>query len=172
MTAGQVTIQTVNTKTSRQADVGFLDVLKKMGCIVTENSKELTVHGPKELQGLNVDMRDFSDTFVTLAVIAPFAKTPTTITNIRHARHKESDRMTVVRENLEKLKIKVEEGPDWLKIYPGTPEAATIDSHNDRRIAIAFSVMGLRVVGIKIKGAECVSKTCPDFFKLWESLYD
>ncbi|HLB57223.1 MAG TPA: 3-phosphoshikimate 1-carboxyvinyltransferase, partial [Gammaproteobacteria bacterium] len=99
VTAGQVTIQTVNTKTSRQADVGFLDVLKKMGCIVTENSKELTVHGPKELQGLNVDMRDFSDTFVTLAVIAPFAKTPTTITNIRHARHKESDRMTVVREN-------------------------------------------------------------------------
>ena len=171
VTAGRVTIQAVDRKNSLQGDAAFLEILEKMGCRVIENQEGLSVEGSADLHGVSVNMRDFSDTFMTLAAIAPFAKTATTITNIGHTRLQESDRIKAMHEGLAKLKIKVEEGPDWLKIYPGTPQGATIDAHNDHRIAMAFSVIGLRTPGVEIEGAECVAKTCPEFFSMWELLY-
>lgn len=171
VTGSEVTIQPMGVKTSKQGDAAFLHVLKNMGCDIIENSSGLTVKGPAELRGINVDMQNFSDTFMTLATLAPFAMTPTTITHIQHARHKESDRLAVTRKELQKLKIRVEEGANGLKIYPGIPQPATIDSHQDHRIAMAFSIIGLRIPGIIIDGADCVNKTCPEFFKLWQRLY-
>ncbi len=170
VTAGHMTIQPILLKQSRQGDVRFLTILEKMGCVIREGVTGLTVQGPEQLQGVSVDMRDCSDTFMTLAATAPFAATPTTITNIRHTRLQESNRITVMRQELEKIQVKAEEGPDWIKIYPSQPVGGVIDSHNDHRIAMAFSIIGLRVPGIEIDGAECVSKTCPDFFELWETL--
>jgi 3-phosphoshikimate 1-carboxyvinyltransferase len=170
VTGGQVTIQAVDRKISKQGDVRFLKVLEKMGCEVIEHPDGLTVKGAAVLQGVSVDMQHFSDTFMTLAALAAFAVTPTTITNIGHTRLQESNRITVMRKNLENLNIKVEEGEDWIKIYPSTPRAGIVDSHRDHRIAMACSIIGLRVAGIEIDGAECVTKTCPDFFVLWESL--
>jgi 3-phosphoshikimate 1-carboxyvinyltransferase len=170
VTGGQVTIQAVDRKISKQGDVRFLKVLEKMGCEVIEHPDGLTVKGAAVLQGVSVDMQHFSDTFMTLAALAAFAVTPTTITNIGHTRLQESNRITVMRKNLENLNIKVEEGEDWIKIYPSTPQAGIVDSHRDHRIAMACSIIGLRVAGIEIDGAECVTKTCPDFFVLWESL--
>jgi 3-phosphoshikimate 1-carboxyvinyltransferase len=137
---------------------------------VIEHRDGLTVKGPAELRGVSVDMQNFSDTFMTLAALAAFAVTPTIITNIGHTRLQESNRITVMRNNLEKLNIKVEEGDDWIKIYPSQPTAGVVDSCRDHRIAMACSIIGLRVQGIEIDGAECVSKTCPDFFVLWKSL--
>lgn len=171
VTQGKVTIQRVNPTTSRQGDAEFLVVLEKMGCRVIEDETGLSVQGPAELRGVSVDMRHYSDTFMALAAIAPFAKTPTSITNIGHVRKKESDRITVMRTELEKLQVKVEEGKDWLKIYPSQPQPATIESHNDHRIAMAFAIVGLRVPGININNAECVNKICPDFFEMWDKLY-
>ncbi|EKD74133.1 MAG: hypothetical protein ACD_45C00063G0004 [uncultured bacterium] len=171
VTGGQVTIQPVNVKKSLQGDVKFITLLEKMGCQIEEDLIGLSVKGPQELSGVSVDMRDCSDTFMTLAAIAPFAKTPTTITNIGHTRLQESNRISVMRQELTKLNIKVEEGPDWIKIYPGVPIGGKIDSHNDHRIAMAFSIIGLRVPGIEIDNAECVTKTCPDFFQLWDTLF-
>lgn len=170
VTGGQVTIQPIELQQSKQGDAKFLKTLEKMGCIITETSMGLKVNGPSELRGVSVDMRDSSDAFMTLAAIAPFAMTPTTITNINHTRLQESNRITVMRQELEKLKVRVEEGADWIKIYPSQPVAGTIDAHHDHRIAMAFSIIGLRV-GIQIEGAECVSKTCPSFFELWDQLY-
>lgn len=172
VTGGEMTMQPVKTKESKQGDLKFLKVLEKMGCEVIENATGLTVKGPVALRGVNIDMRDFSDTFMTLAAIAPFATTPTTITNIAHTRVQESNRITAMREGLERLHVKVEEGHDWIRIHPGTPSGIVIDSHQDHRIAMAFSVIGLRVAGVEIEHAECVSKTCPTFFQLWDSLYD
>ncbi|MDR3491063.1 MAG: 3-phosphoshikimate 1-carboxyvinyltransferase [Gammaproteobacteria bacterium] len=170
VTAGKMTIQAVDRINSKQADVEFLSVLEKMGCEVISTDTVLTVKGPEKLQGINVDMRHFSDTFMTLAAIAPFAETPTMITNIAHTRQQESNRISAMREGLERLQVKVEEGPDWLKIYPSKPVAALIDSHSDHRIAMAFSIIGLRVPGIEIEHAECVAKTCPTFFEMWDGL--
>lgn len=170
VTAGEVTIQSVDFEASKQADVQFLAVLQKMGCQVILNKHGLTVVGPKELRGVNVDMRDYPDAFMTLAAIAPFANSPTTITNIAHARKKESDRIQVMYTELCKLGVKVEQGDDWLRVYPSTPKGALIESHHDHRIAMAFAVLGLRVDGVRINQSECVSKTCPAFFELWERL--
>lgn len=170
VTAGQVTIQSIERKNSKQGDARFLTILEKMGCRVISNLTGLTVKAPTELTGVSVDMRDCSDTFMTLAAIAPFAKTPTTITNIGHTRLQESNRITVMRQELEKLQVKAEEGPDWIRIFPSTPVGGKIDAHNDHRIAMAFSILGLRVPDVQIEGAECVAKTCPEFFKLWETL--
>ncbi len=170
VTGGEVTIQPLDRENSKQGDVRFLLILEKMGCEIIEDEQGFTVKGPEKLRGVNVDMRDFSDTFMTLAAMAPFARTPTTITNIGHTRLQESNRVKAVREGLEKLAVQVEEGSDWLRIHPSTPKPATIDSHHDHRIAMAFSIMGLCVPGVEIEGAECVSKTCPNFFKMWDGM--
>lgn len=170
VTGGEVIIQPIKRDESKQGDVEFLIVLEKMGCTVTETPVGLKVEGPKELKGVNADMRDFSDTFMTLAAIAPFATTPTTITNIGHTRLQESDRIAVMRKNLEALQVRVEEGHDWIKIYPSDPVAGVVDSYNDHRIAMAFSIIGLRVPGMEIDKAECVAKTCPEFFELWREM--
>lgn len=170
VTGGEMTVPHVQRETSMQADIQFLTVLEKMGCTVMQTNEGVTVKGAQQLRGVNVDMRDFSDVFMTLAAIAPFASSPTTITNIAHTRLKESDRITAMRVGLEKLGIKIETGLDWIKIYPGIPQAAIIDSMNDHRIAMSFSIVGLKVEGIKIDGAECVSKTCPEFFELWDQI--
>lgn len=170
ITQGTITIQPVNRAESTQADVEFLTVLEKMGCQVEESMSGLLVRGPEVLTGVSVSMRDFSDTFMTLAAIAPFADTPTTITNIGHTRRQESNRITAMKMGLESLGVKVQEGSDWIRIFPGTPTAGVINSHKDHRIAMAFSIIGLRVEGIEIDGAECVAKTCPDFFKMLEKL--
>lgn len=171
VTGGEVTIQAVNAKESKQGDATFLTILEKMGCHIQESSTGLTVRGPAALRGVSADMRECSDIFMTLAAIAPFAETPTSITNIGHTRHQESNRISAMREGLEKLNVKVEEGPDWLRIYPSQPKGAGINSHKDHRIAMAFSIIGLRIPGVEIYDAQCVSKTCPEFFTLWDSLY-
>jgi 3-phosphoshikimate 1-carboxyvinyltransferase len=170
VTGGRVTMQPIDREHAKQGDVKFLEVLEKMGCHVQSEATGLSVQGPAVLQGVSVDLRHFSDTFMTLAALAVFATTPTTITNIGHTRLQESDRITVMRKNLEILGVKVEEGSDWIKVYPGSPVAGVIDSHRDHRIAMAFAIIGLRVPGIEIDGAECVAKTCPDFFAMWDAL--
>lgn len=170
MTAGTVTIQAIQIAKSKQGDIKFLLILRKMGCHVIEGNDGLTVKGPTELQGINVDMNDCSDTFMALAAIAPFAKTPTTITNIGHTRLQESNRIHAMCLELKKLNIQVEEGQDWLRIYPSQPMSATVYSHGDHRIAMALAIIGLRI-NVLIEEAECVKKTCPEFFVLWEKLY-
>lgn len=172
VTGGEVTIQMVKRATSKQADVEFLTVLEKMGCQVEETESGLRVKGASVLKGVSVNMRDFSDTFMTLAAIAPFAQSPTTITNIGHTRLQESNRISAMKTGLEKLGVKVEEGPDWIRIFPGEPKSGVIDSHKDHRIAMAFSIIGLKVPGVEIDGAEYVAKTCPDFFGMWEKLQE
>lgn len=170
VTGGKITIQAIDREHSKQGDIALVSVLEQMGCVVTSKKTGFSIQGPEVLQGVDVDMENFSDMFMTLAAIAPFANSPTTITNIAHTRLQESNRISAMRKGLESLKVKVEEGEDWIRIHPSTPCAGEIDSHADHRIAMAFSVIGLRVPGVIINGAECVSKTCPDFFKLWSSM--
>jgi len=170
VTGGEMTVQPIHRSAIRQGDVIFLSILEKMGCEVLEQSSGLKVVGPLRLQGAEVNMQDCPDLFMTLAVIAPFAKTPTTITGIGHARFKESDRLTVMRQGLESLGVHVEEGDSWIKIYPSIPHGGIVKSHNDHRIAMAFSVLALCVPGIIIEDAECVSKSCPEFFQMWKKL--
>ncbi|MCS6909417.1 MAG: 3-phosphoshikimate 1-carboxyvinyltransferase [Anaerolineales bacterium] len=166
------TVRVANiSRRSKQGDVAFLDVLARMGCTVTEDGNGIAVTGTDSLRGVEVDLRDIPDTAQTLAAIAPFACTPTTIRGIASARVKETDRVAAMCAELRRLGVSVEEYPDGLKIYPASRlQPATIRTYNDHRMAMAFALIGLRVPGVVIENPRCVSKTFPEYFQVLESL--
>ena len=141
-----------------------------MGCDVRDDPSGVTVQGPAALSGLTVDMADIPDTFMTLAAIAPFAASPVTVTGIGNVRLKESDRIAAMEEGLGRVGVRTESGPDHLRVIPGSTHDATIDPHDDHRVAMSFSVLGLRTPGVVIDDPDCVRKTCPAFFDLWSAL--
>ena len=170
VTAGTVTVPNLSHTNSVQGDVRFLDVLEKMGCAVASDNQSTTVTGPAKLRGVSVDMSQISDTVMTLAAIAPYAQTPTTISNIGHIRVKESDRISALADGLARMGVTFNETHDSLTIHPSTPRGAIIDSHEDHRIAMSFSIAGLVTPGVAIQGPDCVVKTCPQFFDLLNRL--
>jgi 3-phosphoshikimate 1-carboxyvinyltransferase len=170
VTGGRVKILGLHRTGSLQGDAAFLDVLETMGCMLVEEPDGIVVTGPATLAGLTVDMSDISDTFMTLAAIAPFADSPVTMTGIANVRLKESDRIDAMESNLRRLGVRTESGPGFLRVHPGRPAGGRIDSCNDHRIAMSFAVLGLRVPGLAIADPACVSKTCPSFFELWSAL--
>lgn len=149
---------------SAQGDLGFVGLLERMGATVRVTDTATTVTGPERLSGLgSVNMRDISDTMMSLAAIAPFADGPTRIEGVGNTRVKESDRIAVVAANLERLGVTVHTGTDWIEIHPAEPGPATVACHRDHRIAMAFAVTGLRVPGLRLDDLECVGKTFPGF---------
>jgi 3-phosphoshikimate 1-carboxyvinyltransferase len=116
------------------------------------------------LHGIDVDMNAISDTVQTLAVVALFADGPTTIRDVGHIRHKETDRIAALATELRKLGATVEERDDGLTITPGPTRPATIDTYNDHRMAMSFALAGLRIAGVRINNPGCTAKTYPGFF--------
>jgi 3-phosphoshikimate 1-carboxyvinyltransferase len=174
---GTVRVDNISRK-SLQGDIAFLDVLKQMGCSVKEGEHFIEVscfRSPylkqTHLQGVDMDMRDIPDTAQTLAAVAPFAASPTTIRGIASARVKETDRVHATCVELSRLGVQVEEHEDGMTIHPCekfTP--AVVQTYNDHRMAMAFSLIGLRVEGVSIENPACVSKTFPNYFEVLESL--
>lgn len=167
---GSVRVENLSRK-SAQGDLQFADVLEQMGCRVLEGNDFIEVSGPDTLKGVDVDMRDIPDTAQTLAAIAPFACSPTRIRGIASARFKETDRIHATCTELDRLGVHVEEHEDGMTIHPcrGVTSAA-IQTYHDHRMAMAFSLIGLRAPGISIENPSCVSKTFPNFFEVLESL--
>ena len=168
VTGGEVTVEGL-TADSLQGDVGFVTCLEQMGCEVLRESDSLTVVG-RPLRGVDVDMNAISDTVPTLAVVALFADGPTTIRNVGHIRHKETDRIAAVATELRKLGVEVDEAPDGLTIHPGKLRPAAIDTYRDHRMAMSFAVAGLRIAGVRINDPGCVEKTYPQFFSNLQQL--
>jgi 3-phosphoshikimate 1-carboxyvinyltransferase len=164
LTGGRITIQGLGTN-SVQGDVGFADLLGRMGCNVHMGPDEISLTSG-ELRGIDVDLNGMPDTVPTLAVVAALARGKTTIRNVANLRVKESDRLAALAAELTKIGARVEELPDGLVIHPAkTLHGATIETYNDHRIAMSFGVLGLIVPGIVIKNPGCVSKTYPRFFE-------
>jgi 3-phosphoshikimate 1-carboxyvinyltransferase len=168
ITNGRVTVLGL-PEHSLQGDIRFVDVLAEMGCRVERCSAGITVHG-RGLRGIDVDMNDISDTVMTLAAVACFAEGPTTIRNITHIRHKETDRLAALATELRRVGAGVEEFADGLSITPGPLHGAEIETYNDHRMAMSMALIGLRVPGIVIKNPGCVAKTYPNFFQDLEKL--
>ena len=167
---GTVRVENIS-RTSVQGDIAFLNVLKQMGCQLTEGDRFIEVTGAKLLSGVDVDMRDIPDTAQTLAAVAPFASSSTRIRGIASARVKETDRVHATCTELARLGVRVEEHEDGMTIHPcQTFKPASIQTYNDHRMAMAFSLVGLRVDGLKIENPSCVSKTFPNFFEVLETL--
>ena len=167
---GTIRVENISLN-SRQGDIAFLEILQQMGCSIEEGNNDIEVTGADTLRGLDVDMRDIPDTAQTLAAIAPFAASPTRIRGIASARVKETDRVQATCTELTRLGVRVEEHKDGLTIYPcNTFKPASIQTYNDHRMAMAFSLVGLRVPGITIDNPACVSKTFPNFFEVLDTL--
>jgi len=175
VTGGTVKTTNINPD-SNQGDMAFLNLLEKMGCYINREHGMVTVKGAP-LSSIEIDMMDMPDQVPTLAVVAMFAKGKTVIANVPHLRDKESDRLSATREEIEKIGGKITEQEDGL-IIEGIEggghnmHGAEIDPHNDHRIAMSMAVAGLKIPGIKIKNEGCVAKSLPDFWRLWESLYN
>ena len=170
LTGGRVTVQHLNLD-SAQGDLQFVHILEQMGCQTTVSNTGITVTGPRQLKGIDVDMRTISDTALTLAAIAPFANSKVTIRNIEHTRWQETDRIHAMVTELRKLGVPVVEHQDGLEISPAPITPAAIDTYEDHRVAMAFSLIGLKANGIRINDPECVSKTFPNYFEVFERLY-
>ncbi len=161
-------------KDSLQGDMKFINVLEMMGCTTKwTKSGELKLYAPenKKLNGVDIDMGDFSDQALTLAAIAPFASSPVTIRGVSHIRGQESDRIAVIVNELGRMGIKCDELKDGVIIYPGTPLPTIVQTYNDHRVAMAFTVTGMAAEGIEIENPICCNKTFAEFFDVIESLY-
>jgi 3-phosphoshikimate 1-carboxyvinyltransferase len=149
-----------------QGDAGFADILHAMGCRITVASDEIVVEGPPRLRGGRFDCNRTPDIVPSLAAIAPLAEAPVEIVNVANLRVKESDRIATVTSELRRLGATVEEFPDGMRIQPGWSDApATIETHNDHRIAMAFAVAGLARSGVTIGDEKVVSKSYPRFWR-------
>jgi 3-phosphoshikimate 1-carboxyvinyltransferase len=168
ITGGTVTVPDV-LGYGLQGDVNFVSTLATMGCTCRRDGKALTVSGGP-LHGIDVDMNPISDTVMTLAAVACFAEGPTTIRNVAHIRHKETDRVAALATELRLAGIVVEEFEDGLTIHPGTLHGASMETYNDHRMAMSMSLLGLRIPGIIIRNPGCVAKTYPEFFRDLELL--
>ncbi len=165
---GQVAVAGL-PENSLQGDVHFVDVLAEMGCRVERGEEGITVHGGP-LRGIDADMNDISDTVMTLAAVACFAEGPTTIRNVAHIRHKETDRLAALAAELRRVGAGVDEFADGLTITPRPLHGAEIETYNDHRMAMSMALIGLRVPGIVLKNPGCVAKTYPSFFADLEKL--
>jgi 3-phosphoshikimate 1-carboxyvinyltransferase len=165
---GRVTVSGLSRK-SLQGDIAFCDCLAQMGCEIAHGEDGIMVTGGA-LRGIDVDMNAISDTVQTLAAVSLFAAGPTTIRNVAHIRHKETDRIGNLAIELRKLGAEVEELADGLRIIPRRLHAARIATYNDHRMAMSLALVGLRVPRIVIEDPGCTQKTYPDFFRDLESL--
>ncbi len=162
VTGRTVTVSGLGAR-SLQGDIRFAEVLARMGADVTVDDDAVTVTGTGTLRGVTVNMRDISDTMPTLAAIAPFADGRVRIVDVRNTRLKECDRLDACAENLRAAGVPVETGEDWIQISPATPAPVHVRTHGDHRIAMAFSVLGLRTPDVTLDDPGCVKKTFPDF---------
>ena len=156
---------------SIQGDIRFADVLEAMGATVVWHDEYIEVTGAP-LKGVNMDMNHIPDAAMTIATTALFAEGPTTMTNIYNWRVKETDRLAAMATELQKLGAKVEEGHDYIKVWPtDSLKHAEIDTYNDHRIAMCFSLVALSDTPVTINDPGCTRKTFPDYFTRFKTLY-
>ena len=169
ITSGTVAVEGLGAG-SIQGDARFASLLHKMGASTEEVAGCTRVTGGP-LQGIDADLADMSDTAPTLAVAASLAATPTTVRGIGFVRGKESDRIAAVVSELRRCGVGAEELADGFAVAGGSaPAGARVRTYDDHRIAMAFSVLGLVVPGIRIENPGCVAKTFPGFYEALEAL--
>lgn len=161
---GKVTVHGIG-KLSVQGDKHFADVLEKMGAEVTWADESITVVG-KPLTAIDMDMNHIPDAAMTIATTALFAKGTTTIRNIYNWRVKETDRLFAMATELRKVGAEVIEGEDYITITPPTSlKHAEIDTYDDHRVAMCFSLVALSDTPVTINDPKCTAKTFPDYFE-------
>lgn len=168
----KVTVLGTHEAISMQGDKKFLGILRELGCQVEDLPEGVTVTGVEHYSGINVNMKDFSDQALTMAVVAAFADTPTRIEHIGHIRMQECDRIYAIVNELNRMGVgcKEVEEIDGIEIIPAPIKPAVIETYEDHRVAMSFTLAGLRAEGIVIKNPLCCSKTFENYFDVMDSL--
>lgn len=170
VTGGRVRVEGLGAGTI-QGDLEFVELLGAMGAQVEIGPTWTEVRGTGTLRGIEADLSDLSDTAQTLAVVAAFADSPTTITGIGFIRHKETDRIGATVNELRRRGLRATEEPDGMVIHPGVPRPGPVRTYDDHRMAMSFALLGMVHPGIEIENPGCVSKTFPDFFERLDRLH-
>ncbi|MCX7260392.1 MAG: bifunctional 3-phosphoshikimate 1-carboxyvinyltransferase/cytidylate kinase [Burkholderiales bacterium] len=156
---------------SIQGDIRFMEAAAQMGAQITSGPNWLEVRrGAWPLKGIELDCNHIPDAAMTLAVTALYADSPTTLRNIASWRVKETDRIHAMATECRKLGAQVEEGADWLKVYPlpkNQWQPASIHTYDDHRVAMCFSLAAFNAaqIPVRIEDPKCVAKTFPDYFE-------
>lgn len=168
---GPVTVEGVGGE-SLQGDVAYAHHLADLGATVAVEAERITVQRSGPISAFDIDFNDIPDAAMTSAVVALFADGPCTLRNIGSWRVKETDRLDAMATELAKLGARVEQGDDWLRVWPCTdPEPnVAIDTYDDHRIAMCFSLVACAGVPVVINDPDCVAKTFPNYFSVYASL--
>ena len=164
---GPVRVDAVG-KDSVQGDVRFVDALERMGAQIGVGEHYIEASKPtvNRLRAIDADCNHIPDAAMTLAMVALFADGPSTLRNIGSWRVKETDRISAMATELRKIGAAVDEGDDWIRVTPPTRwNEATIDTYDDHRMAMCFSLVAAGGVAVHIRNPQCVSKTFPDYFE-------
>ena len=155
-----------------QGDIRFLHVLEEKGVKLLETTEGLLADGScvKSYSGFDLDMRDFSDQTLTVAALAPFATSSSILRNVGHIQYQECDRIRAIVENLNALGVPAHTDGNNIEIFPATPKSGTVKTYDDHRVAMAFSLVGLKTGGISIENPNCCKKTFENFFEVLSNI--
>jgi 3-phosphoshikimate 1-carboxyvinyltransferase len=167
---GPVRVEGVG-RTGIQGDVRFAEALAQMGANIVYEDNAITASAGQYLRGVDMDFNHIPDAAMTIAVVALFAEGTTTLRNIASWRVKETDRIHAMATELRKVGAIVDEGADYISITPPVQlQAATIDTYDDHRMAMCFSLVALGGVAVRINDPRCVNKTFPEYFSAFAGL--
>ena len=170
---GPVRVMGVGKK-SIQGDIAFADALAELGVNISygDNWVEASLPKGQTLKAFNRDFNHIPDAAMTLAVVALFCDGPCRLNNIASWRVKETDRIAAMATELRKLGAQVEEGADWLAVHPlaGLNANASIDTYDDHRMAMCFSLASLAGVPVRINDPKCTAKTFPTYFDVFTTI--
>lgn len=171
--SGPVRVQGVGAS-SIQGDIAFAEALEAMGVVIDKGDNWVESSNPRglPLKAFDRDFNHIPDAAMTLAVAALFADGPCRLTNIGSWRVKETDRIAAMATELRKVGARVEEGEDWLRVTPPAQlnTNAEIDTYDDHRMAMCFSLVSLGGVPIRINDPKCTAKTFPDYFDVLQEV--
>lgn len=160
---------------SLQGDIKYVELLEGLGCRLSDSETGLWVlgSGVGSYPGIKADMKDFSDQAMTMAAVAVYAESATDITGIGHIRYQESDRMAAIITELNRMGVDCVQLPEeeGIRIIPGVPAPALVETYEDHRMAMAFALTGVRTEGIVINNPSCCRKTFENYFEVLDSLY-
>jgi 3-phosphoshikimate 1-carboxyvinyltransferase len=158
-----------------QADRYVVDLLRDLGQTIRRDDETVHVDGGIRPEGFRIDAGDCPDLVPILSVLAVFAKGPSSIEGIAHLANKESDRIARTAEELRKTGMEIiarddslsfdPTQADWYPGWPQFPRSLQLESHNDHRLGMSFSVLGMLTGGVVVRGVECVDKSYPGFFR-------
>jgi 3-phosphoshikimate 1-carboxyvinyltransferase len=172
LTGGVVELLNLSPR-STQGDWVFADILVQMGCGMTKGNTLKLEAPPGGLRSIEVDLKTASDIAPTLGVVAAQAQGMSLLSSLGHLRYKECNRLAAIATELARVGVRVEEGPDCLRIWGGFPESeipVVFDTYGDHRMAMALSLFAFKRKGVGIRDPRCVEKTFPNFFKVLRDL--